>query len=183
MAAREDPLCDYEGKSCPGTLRWEVGYFAKSGLEGCLSENQSRMDIQKTKRKIESDAEAKLAEAKGIDESSGEQHKSEDLKERTDEIIAGSPPSAEWPSGILYIRIEQITGLEVEHTKESGVREGGDECSDDLPSAYCSIILNHQKVYKTRTKLKDNKPFVCIASPRPSSLFPRLPTSRPPPKP
>lgn len=34
-----------------------------------------------------------------------------------------------------------------------------EEEGDDLPSAYCTIILNHQKIYKTRTKPKNAKPF------------------------
>lgn len=34
-----------------------------------------------------------------------------------------------------------------------------EEEGDDLPSAYCTVILNHQKVFKTRTKPKNSKPF------------------------
>ncbi|KAF8253956.1 hypothetical protein K440DRAFT_618525 [Wilcoxina mikolae CBS 423.85] len=160
MSAREDPLCDFEGKPCPGFLHWDVGYFSKLSLDDHLSK-LSNVDVEEMKRKIEIDAEKKLREAKGTDESGEiDQQKREDLKERSDEIIAGSPPNDDWPSGILSIKIEQITGLEVEHIRESGVREGSeDEEGGDLPSAYCTVILNHQKVYKTRTKLKDNKPF------------------------
>ncbi|KAF8543160.1 hypothetical protein BDD12DRAFT_916043 [Trichophaea hybrida] len=118
MSAREDPLCDFEGKPCPGFLYWDVGYFSKLSLDDHL---------------------LKLS------------------NERSEEIIAGSPPNGDWPSGILSIKIEQITGLEVEHIRESGIREGSeDEEGGDISSAYCTII---QKVYKTRTKLKDNKPF------------------------
>ncbi|KAF5343508.1 hypothetical protein D9756_011602 [Leucocoprinus leucothites] len=29
----------------------------------------------------------------------------------------------------------------------------------DLPSAYCEVVINHQRVYKTRTKMKSNNPF------------------------
>ncbi|KAF8873769.1 hypothetical protein BD779DRAFT_1664331 [Infundibulicybe gibba] len=78
-----------------------------------------------------------------------EQQKKEDLKERSEEVIAGSKPAAEWPSGIVAVRIEQINGLE----------GGEDEEADDLPSAYCTVIVNHERVYKTRVKVKSNKPF------------------------
>jgi hypothetical protein len=161
MTSREDHLCDYEGNPAPGILGWEVGYFSKCDVDDYLAK-RGDVDIEQTKRQIEHDAEKKLREAKGLDESGEiDQQKQEDLKERSDEIIAGSPPNDDWPSGILYIKIEQITGLEVQHIRESGVREEAEqEEDDDLPSAYCVIILNHQKVYKTRTKIKDNKPFV-----------------------
>lgn len=34
-----------------------------------------------------------------------------------------------------------------------------EEGAGDLPSSYCTVILNHQKVFKTRTKPKNSKPF------------------------
>jgi len=80
-------------------------------------------------------------------------------------LIIASPPPQNHPSGILSIQIHQITGLEIEainknkaskHEAQSDEEEEG----EDLPSAYCTVILNHQKVYKTRTKPKNSKPFV-----------------------
>jgi hypothetical protein len=167
IAAREDGFSGYDGKPCPGTLRWEVGYFEKAQLTEYLKK-RGDTDIEATKRKIEEETERKLREADGLDESGEvEQQKAEDLKERTDEIISGSAPSEDYPSGILYVKIEQIQGLEIPKIQQSGVDKGAeDEEGEDLPSSYCTVIINHQKVYKTRTKLKDNKPFVS----NPSSL-------------
>ena len=158
ITSRADDMKDYEGKPCPGELRWDVGYFEKTSLDETLKDCHN---VEETEAHIEAQAEGKLREAKGTgEENELEQQKKEDLKERTDEIIAGSPPNDEWPSGILYMKVEQITGLEVEHIKESGLRDGPEtEGGDDLPSSYCTFILNHQRIYKTRTKLKDNKPF------------------------
>lgn len=34
-----------------------------------------------------------------------------------------------------------------------------EEGAGDLPSSYCTVILNHQKIFKTRTKPKNSKPF------------------------
>jgi hypothetical protein len=65
----------------------------------------------------------------------------------------------------LSVQIHNITGLEIEKLnkkrKEKDGADGEDEAeeSDDLPSSYCTIILNHQKIYKTRTKPKAAKPF------------------------
>ncbi|KAI5788385.1 hypothetical protein EDC01DRAFT_659889 [Geopyxis carbonaria] len=158
ISAREDRLCGTEGEPWPGTLSWEVGYFQKTKLDDYLS---GQDELQETKTKIEEEAENKLREAKGRDETGEiDQQKKEDFKEKSNEIIASKPPREEWPSGILSVQIQQINGLEIEHVRQSGVKDTvEDEEGDDLPSSYCTIILNHQKVFKTRTKLKSNKPF------------------------
>lgn len=81
---------------------------------------------------------------------------------RQDELIIASPPSNDYPSGILSVQIHQITGLEIEAQNRRKVDEAEteeEEEGDDLPSAYCTIILNHQKIFKTRTKPKNSKPF------------------------
>lgn len=92
-----------------------------------------------------------------------EQQKKDDLKRKGDEIIASSRPTPHFPSGILSIRIEQISGLGVHKVQRPGLKEA-DECededADDLPSAYCTVLINHQRVYKTRTKMKSSNPFV-----------------------
>ena len=78
-------------------------------------------------------------------------------------MIISCPPSEEYPAGILSVQIHQITGLEFEKLRKS--RNPNEEASDpeegsgDLPSSYCTIILNHQKMFKTRTKPKNDKPF------------------------
>lgn len=79
-------------------------------------------------------------------------------------MIISAPPMTEYPSGILSIQIHQITGLEVEavnkndKSKKEGASEEAEE-GEDLPSAYCTIIINHQKIFRTRTKPKSSKPF------------------------
>ncbi|KAF9008651.1 hypothetical protein BDZ89DRAFT_1048082 [Hymenopellis radicata] len=148
MAARRDTFTD----GLPGTLEWSVGYMTKTTLEHHIA------DAGDLSEELKKAADVKLREAKtigGID-----RQKDEDLKEMTDEIIAHTPPSAEWPSGVLSVRVEQITGLEVPKVRESGVaNDGEEEESSDLPSAYCTIILNDERIYKTRTKMKTNKPY------------------------
>lgn len=77
-------------------------------------------------------------------------------------MIISSPPSPEYPTGILSIQIHEITGLEYEKI-QSNQAEADDnsdaEGAGDLPSSYCTIILNHQKIFQTRTKPKNTKPF------------------------
>lgn len=78
-------------------------------------------------------------------------------------MIIASPPSVDYPTGIFSIQIHQITGLEFEKINKNQ-SQGEDESDSeegagDLPSSYCTIILNHQKIFKTRTKPKNAKPF------------------------
>lgn len=78
-------------------------------------------------------------------------------------MIISSPPSNVYPTGIFSIQIHQIAGLEFEKiNKEQSQGEDEsdtEEGAGDLPSSYCTVILNHQKVFRTRTKPKNAKPF------------------------
>lgn len=166
FSQREDGFQDSEGISYPGKLYWEVGYFEKTGLGEYLSVTEDP-DFNETKKGIEEETESELRESNLVGKSSElKQQKKEDLKDRTNDIISASSPNLNWPSGILNIKIEQIVGLELDGTSKPGVKEEeDDEEAEDLPSAYCTVILNHQKIYKTRTKFKDSKPFVRTTPP------------------
>ncbi|KAF2749946.1 meiotically up-regulated gene 190 protein [Sporormia fimetaria CBS 119925] len=156
------------GEGMPGKLEWSVGYFSKTRITddqlAAQEEDQNVKNIDQLKDKVYKDAENKLREASKNESDEVEQQKQQDFKERQDQLLIASPPPKQYPSGILSIQIHQITGLELETLnkskaakKESGSDE--EEEGDDLPSAYCTIILNHQKVFKTRTKPKNSKPF------------------------
>ena len=87
------------------------------------------------------------------------QEEEEDIKDKENDMIANSPPSQKWPSGIFYFRIDEIMGLDTQRPREWGnglrtVRNGDseDEDSDNLPGTYCTAIVNHQRVYKTGRK-------------------------------
>lgn len=77
-------------------------------------------------------------------------------------MIISSPPSSYYPTGILSIQIHEITGLEYDkiQSNEANADDDSDaEGAGDLPSSYCNIILNHQNIFKTRTKPKNTNPF------------------------
>ncbi|KAF1832896.1 meiotically up-regulated gene 190 protein [Decorospora gaudefroyi] len=152
----------------PGKLRWSVGYFSKTRItDDQLTMQEEDPDVKtmdQLKKKVYAEAESKLREASEDHKHEVEQQKAEDFKNRQDQLIIASPPSEDYPSGLLSIQIHQITGLELEKPnkqKASANEEATDEEEegDDLPSAYCTIILNHKKVFKTRTKPKNSKPF------------------------
>jgi hypothetical protein len=156
------------GEGMPGKLDWSVGYYSKTRImEEQLAHQTSEPDIktiEDLKKKVDEESERKLREAKRDESSEIEQQKAQDLKEREDQLIISAPPSQDYPSGVLSIVIHQITGLELEAINKNKVSKtetasDEEEGGDDLPSAYCTIILNHQKVFRTRTKPKNAKPF------------------------
>ncbi|CAI6341422.1 unnamed protein product [Periconia digitata] len=169
MSEREDGFKSLKkGEGMPGKLKWSVGYFSKTRItdEQLVTQevDPDVKDIDKLKEKVFEQSEKKLREASKDESAEVEQQKTQDFKERQDELIIASPPSQNYPSGILSIQIHQITGLELEtlnKSKASKNEQASDEEEEgeDLPSAYCTIILNHQKIFKTRTKPKNAKPF------------------------
>ena len=78
-------------------------------------------------------------------------------------MLISTPPLHNYPTGIFSIQIHQITGLEFEKINKANDHEDehddAAEGADDLPSSYSAIILNHQTIFKTRTKPKNAKPF------------------------
>ena len=156
------------GEGMPGKLSWSVGYFSKTRItEDQLTAQEEDPDIKtmdQLKKKVYTEAARKLREASADHQHEVEQQKSEDFNTRQDQLIIASPPSEEYPSGILSIQIHQITGLELEvlnKNKQADKENAEDEAEDgdDLPSSYCTIMLNHKNVFKTRTKPKNSKPF------------------------
>ncbi|KAG6871698.1 hypothetical protein C0995_001219 [Termitomyces sp. Mi166 len=112
---------------------------------------------------IEQGTGKQLREAKPQDPKTGEdkQQRKQVLNEEAQDIIAMSLLKEDWPSGIISVGIEKIEGIEIAKVNKSGgIEEGGeDDQAGDLQSPYCTVIINHQKVYKTRTKMKSNNPF------------------------
>lgn len=174
----KNKLCDREDRLkgedsdelMPGTVQWRVGYFAKIEITEEQLARQTQdpniRSIEDLRNQVSESAKSKLREATAHDESKEiKQQQQEDYKEREDALSISSPPPKEYPSGIFSIQIHNITGLEVQALQKrdkkhgDGDREDEAEQSDELPSSYATIILNHQKIYRTRTKPKNSKPF------------------------
>ncbi|KAF2098498.1 hypothetical protein NA57DRAFT_39057 [Rhizodiscina lignyota] len=156
------------GQDMPGKLEWSVGYYSKTRVSdeqmAQQTEDPDINTVEQLKEKVNEQAEQKLREAKKDESREIEQQKAQDFKMREDQMVISSPPLEEYPCGILSIQVHQITGLELEainKNETSKKEDASDEMEegDDLPSAYCTIILNHQKIFRTRTKPKNSKPF------------------------
>ena len=151
----------------PGTLDWSVGYFSKTRIQGEQLKRQSVekdvTSLQELKEKVSKEAKNKLREATIHDESHElDQQKAQMLKSKEDAMIISTPPLEQYPTGIFAIQIHQISGLEFEKIRKSQSKadEGDDtEEGNDLPSSYATIILDHQTVFRTRTKPKNSNPF------------------------
>ncbi len=172
MWDRTDPFKALEaGEPMPGRLDWSVGYFSKTRLtddqvRDAMDDDCDIKTVQQLKDKIEAQSTKKLREAAKNEKAEVEQQKTQDWLVAQIDMITSLAPPQEYLSGILSIQIHQINGLEFEKTSKARDTDGGDpddskeETGESLPNSYCTIILNHQTVYKTRTKPRSSKPFV-----------------------
>lgn len=150
---------------------------SSSQSQDASSQSQEASGITQGQKDQERSDKAKASSGNN-DTSEVEQLKQEDLAERTNTIIAESPPSKEYPSGILRVWIESIDGLEVEDVRGNGEDvgkgvevegggmddEGEGEGGQVKPSGYCDIIVNCERWYKTRVKVRSGNPYVGLSS-------------------
>jgi len=153
---KDDPM--------PGQIRWEVGYFPKTNVYDLARTQEERDDIERTKEVSARETERKMREMDFSVEDARkelEQQKKQDLEERFTKRIASLPPQTDYLTGILSIQIHQISGLEIQKPNKSQTPDDDEEEEEGsgLPSSYCAIIVNHKRVYKTRTKPQTANPF------------------------
>jgi hypothetical protein len=141
----------------PGELHWEVGFFGKTQFRKALRTDGHDINLPK-----------ELRDKKALQDDKGT------LETAEEDAVAHTPPDPLWPSGILSVVVHQIVNLELENVKGSkgGKRTGGreyeparpeagdikEEQGDKLPSSYCTVLVNDELVYKTRTKVVSTKP-------------------------
>ncbi|KAM0284556.1 hypothetical protein ACHAQH_001922 [Verticillium albo-atrum] len=139
----------------PGELVWEVGFFGKTQFRKALRTDGHDVNLPKElKNKKE------LQDDKGAIDTAEE------------DSVVHTPPDPLWPSGILSIVVHQIVGLELANiTGSQGNRKGREfeparpeagevkeESGKKLPSSYCTILINDELAYKTRTKVVSSHP-------------------------
>lgn len=175
MAERTDGFKALKaGEDMPGKLVWSLGYFSKTRIQSCQLEKQTFdpdvHSMEELEKKVNDTCEHKLREALvkegsgSRDDSELEMQKAQEMKHRQDAMMISAPPPDGYPSGIFSIQIHQITGLELQklNKKEHAHDDEDDdeqETGDGVPSSYCNVIINHSRVFKTRTKPKSAKPF------------------------
>lgn len=140
----------------PGELHWEVGFFGKTLFRKALrTDEQNPNQPEELKNKPEAadrqNAVPQTAEA---------------------EAALHTPPDPLWPSGMLSVVVHQIVGLELANIRGSDGNRKGKEYeparpeagevkeaeSKKLPSSYCTILINDDLAYKTRTKVVSSQP-------------------------
>ncbi|KAI1179559.1 C2 domain-containing protein [Nemania sp. FL0916] len=140
----------------PGELHWEVGFFGKTQFRAALRTDGKDIRLPKELRD-----KTELQDDKGA------------IDNAEEDAVTHTPPDPLWPSGVLSVIVHQIVSLELANVKGSqgGKRKGGkeyepardageikEEAAKTLPSAYCTICLNDELAYKTRTKVISSKP-------------------------
>ncbi|CAM1504364.1 Fc.00g019550.m01.CDS01 [Cosmosporella sp. VM-42] len=175
MSQRQDGFKALKsGDGMPGKLEWRVGYFSKTRIQQCQFDKQTHdpevRSMEQLKKNVNESCERKLRETMfkegntERDQSELEQQKAQELKSEQDAIIISAPPPDSYPSGLFSLQIHNITGLELEKmskTESNKETEASDEeeTGEGMPSAYCTVIINHHKTFKTRTKPQNAKPF------------------------
>ncbi|KAJ9324328.1 hypothetical protein DTO027B5_4179 [Paecilomyces variotii] len=142
------------GSEMPGELHWEVGFFGKPKLRP-----QLRTDGQSTNLPDTLKDNPKFQDEKGV------------ITSDEEDAVVHTPPDPLWPSGICSIVIHQIVNLQLENIQGSkGNRknreyepakpygENIEEQGKELPNSYCTILLNDNLVYRTRSKAVSSKP-------------------------
>ncbi|KAK5660782.1 hypothetical protein OQA88_12149 [Cercophora sp. LCS_1] len=139
----------------PGELYWEVGFFGKTQFRKALRTDGKDPNLPK-----------ELRDKKELQDDKGA------LENAEEDAVVHTPPDPLWPSGILSVVVHQIVNLELQNVKGSdGKRKGKEyepartdageikeEQGKKLPSSYCTILVNDELVYKTRTKVVSSKP-------------------------
>jgi hypothetical protein len=141
----------------PGELHWEVGFFGKTQFRRALRTDGRDPNLPR-----------ELQDKKELQDDKGS------LDTAEEEAVVCTPPDPLWPSGILSVVVHQIVNLELENVKGSrgGKRTGSkeyeparpeageikEEEGKKLPSAYCTVLINDELVYKTRTKVVSSRP-------------------------
>ncbi|KAI0799413.1 hypothetical protein GGR55DRAFT_684027 [Xylaria sp. FL0064] len=144
------------GSEMPGELHWEVGFFGKTQFRAALRTDGKDISLPK-----------ELRDRKELQDDKGA------IENAEEDAVTHTPPDPLFPSGILSVVVHQIVSLELANVKGSqgGKRKGGkeyepardageikEEAAKTLPSAYCTICLNDELAYKTRTKVVSSKP-------------------------
>lgn len=139
----------------PGELHWEVGFFGKTQFRKALRTDGRNVNLPK-----------ELADKPELQDEKGA------IETKEEDAVIHTPPDPLWPSGVLSVVVHQIVGLELANIKgTSGKRKGKEyeparpeagevkeEESKKLPSSYCTILINDDLVYKTRTKVVSSQP-------------------------
>lgn len=151
-------------------MSWSVGYYPKVSLLDSQVAARNTDDgvttVEQLKEQSYENSAKKLREARKVDSAEAEQTKSQDFKELATDVITTTLPTSIYPSGILSLQVHNIIGLELERKNRprnsdgSGAADVTEEDGETLPNAYCTVIINHKKIFKTRTKPKNAKPFV-----------------------
>lgn len=139
----------------PGELHWEVGFFGKTQFRKALRTDGRDLSLPK-----------ELADRPELQEEKGA------IETKEEDAAIHTPPDPLWPSGVLSVVVHQIVGLELSNIKGSSSKRKGreyeparpeagevkEEQSSKLPSSYCTILVNDDLVYKTRTKVVSSQP-------------------------
>ncbi|RPB05375.1 hypothetical protein L873DRAFT_1662648 [Choiromyces venosus 120613-1] len=143
------------GTAMPGELYWSVGFFGKPEFRPALRTTGKDINLP-----------PELRDRPELQDDRGQ------LDSSVEDAVMHTPPDPLYPSGVVSIIVHQVVNLEIwDLTGSYGKKSGGKEYEPGmetgetsqeeggkLPSSYCTIALNDQLIYRTRTKVVSSKP-------------------------
>ncbi|KAF8684472.1 C2 domain [Rhizoctonia solani] len=157
-----------------GSLEFTVGFYEKT-------DPNPSFRAEKWKRKLPSPEETRSNEPVDTSDSTDANGPHDEEIIRPDNAlndleaaVMTCAPDPDLPSGILSIQVHEMRDLGFKLNKGTKGRGHGpgsseeeeEEEGDGLPSAYCVVLVNDQKIYKTRVKPITSSPFFNAATER-----------------
>jgi len=150
---RTDDLMGFQdADDMKGKISWSCAFYDKAAFN------------PKLKRNVNNDLPAEIRNRPELQENN---QTGADTQAEAQSLTI--PPDPSYPAGVLSVIVHQINNLERQNLKgASGKdREGkagqdtsdASEQTDNLPSAYCELVVNDDLVYKTRVKQYTSMPF------------------------
>ncbi|QRV80408.1 C2 domain-containing protein [Ceratobasidium sp. AG-Ba] len=169
-----------------GTLEFTVGFYEKEApnpafraakWKKSIAENQ---DGNKNNNKPPDLSPDSTSDERSADDD--EYIRPDNALNDLEAAVMTCAPDPELPSGIISIQIHEMRNIGFKLTKGTKARGRGPGDEDDmeeeegegLPSTYCTVLVNDQRVYKTRVKPLTATPFFNAGEPTKARLPPNI---------
>ncbi|KAG9120814.1 hypothetical protein FRC07_003540 [Ceratobasidium sp. 392] len=161
-----------------GTLEFTVGFYEKVAPNPAFRADRWKKSLADHPDKDENDVKPSdvSPDSTNRDRPANDDEfiRPDDALNDIEAAVMTCAPDPDLPTGILSIQVHELRDIGfklTKGTKSKGRGPGDDEEEeeeegDGLPSAYCAVLVNDQKVYKTRVKPITATPFFNAATER-----------------
>ncbi|KAG8739889.1 hypothetical protein FRC10_005023 [Ceratobasidium sp. 414] len=164
-------------KGDKGALEFTVGFYEKEAPNPAFRAPKWKKSLAEHPDKVGNDNNPDLSpdstdDSRPVDDN--EYIRPDNALNDIEAAVITCAPDPGLPSGILFIQVHELRDVGFKLTKGTKRRGRGpgddevmeEEAGEGLPSAYCAVLVNDQKVYKTRVKPITATPFFNAATER-----------------